>query len=155
MTLRAARQPVSLEAVIARVVKLFAIQAREKGLTLQNVGSASETIPGDEVKLTWALSNLVANAIRYTPAGGRIEVTAGSRDGTAVVSVSDTGPGIPPEQQDKIFERFAQPGAAGEAGAAGLGLAIVRDVVQAHGGRIRLNSGVGKGTRFTLELPKA
>jgi len=84
-----------------------------------------------------------------------VHLESESRDGTVAVSVSDTGPGIPVERQEKIFERFAQSGTAEEVGAAGLGLAIVRDVVQAHGGRIHLESRVGQGTRFTLELPRA
>lgn len=70
------------------------------------------------------------------------------------MSVRDTGLGIPPEQQERIFEPFAQSPGAGEPGSAGLGLAIVRDIVQAHGGRIFLDSAPGKGTRFTLELPR-
>jgi two-component system sensor histidine kinase KdpD len=155
MTIAVERKPVNLQAVIGRVVKLFAIQAAEKGVILDSSGAAADVVPGDEVKLTWALSNLIANAIRYTPSGGRVHLASESRDGTVVVSVSDTGPGIPPERQEKIFERFAQSGMAEEAGAAGLGLAIVRDVVQAHGGRIHLESQVGKGTSFTLELPRA
>ena len=131
------------------------MQASEKGVALESPGVDHETIPGDEIKLTWALSNLIANAIRYTPAGGSVRVATESKDGAVLVSVSDTGPGIPAEQQDKIFERFAQSASGGETGAAGLGLAIVRDVVQAHGGRIHLDSAAGKGTRFTLELPRA
>jgi two-component system sensor histidine kinase KdpD len=155
MTIAVERNPVNLKAVIDRVVKLFAIQAAEKSVTLDSSGAADGVIPGDEVKLTWALSNLIANAIRYTPSGGRVHLASESRDGSVVVTVSDTGPGIPVDRQERIFERFAQSGTAGEAGAAGLGLAIVRDVVQAHGGRIHLESQVGQGTRFTLELPRA
>jgi len=154
MTIAVERKPVNLQAMIHRVVKLFSIQAAEKGVTLDSSAAAADSVPGDEVKLTWALSNLIANAIRYTPRGGRVHLATESRDGAAVVSVSDTGPGIPPELQEKIFERFTQPG-GGEPGAAGLGLAIVRDVVQAHGGRIHLESQVGSGTRFKLELPRA
>ncbi len=154
MTIAVERKPVDVGSVIARVVKLFAIQASEKGLRLESDGSELPMIAGDEVKLTWALSNLIANAIRYTPSGGTVRIETDAKDGTLLLAVSDTGPGIPPEQQDKIFERFSQPANAGEAGAAGLGLAIVRDVVQAHGGRIHLDSAVGKGTRFTLELPR-
>jgi signal transduction histidine kinase len=71
-----------------------------------------------------------------------------------MVSVSDSGPGIAPDEQDRIFERYAQGTNGGTGGgAAGLGLAIVRDIVQAHGGRIHLQSALGKGTRFTLDLP--
>jgi two-component system sensor histidine kinase KdpD len=156
MTIAVERKPVDIRSVIERVVKLFAIQAREKGLTLESGAADRETIAGDEVKLTWALSNLIANAIRYTPAGGKVRIETDSNDGNLLVSVSDTGPGIAADQQEKIFERFSQSATTGgEAGAAGLGLAIVRDVVQAHGGRIRLDSAVGKGTRFTMELPRA
>jgi two-component system, OmpR family, sensor histidine kinase KdpD len=154
MTIAVERRPVDMNAVITRAVKLFRMQAREKGVSLERNSGGGEAVTGDEVKLTWALSNLIANAIRYTPRGGTVHVDTASSDGALLVSVSDTGPGIPPEQQEKIFERFAQSPEGGEAGAAGLGLAIVRDVVQAHGGRIRLESTLGRGTRFTLEIPK-
>jgi len=109
-------------------------------------------IVGDPTKITWAVSNLIANALRYTPHGGRVRVEVESDDGAVRVAVSDTGPGIAADRQERIFERFVQDGPDG--GAAGLGLAIVRDIVQAHGGRILLESTVGRGSRFTLELPR-
>jgi two-component system sensor histidine kinase KdpD len=156
MTIALERQNVDLGAVIAQVARLFALQARERGVTLATTAPAGGlTVAGDPTKITWALSNLIANALRYTPSGGRIVLDARAEDGGVLVSVSDTGPGIPPEQRERIFERFVQGQDGAETGAAGLGLAIVRDIVQAHGGRIRLESEVGKGSRFTLELPRS
>ena len=149
------RQTVDLRDPIQRAVRIFALQAQEKGVTIEaKVPSESLTIVGDPTKLTWAVSNLLSNALRYTPAGGTVRLEAMSHDGRVLVSVADTGPGIPPEQRERIFEPFAQLAEAGDTGAAGLGLAIVRDIVQAHGGRIHLQSAVGKGSRFTLELPQ-
>ncbi len=148
------RRPIDVAAVVERVAKLFAVQAHEQGVDLQVTAAAAGTIAGDETKLTWALSNLVANALRYTPQGGRVTLAAEPKNGAVLVSVADTGPGIAPERQERIFERFVS-GPDGGAGAAGLGLAIVRDFVQAHGGRILLDSAPGRGTRFTLELPRA
>jgi len=155
MTIALERRNVDLREIVPRAVKIFALQAREKNITLTvTLPDYGLTIAGDEIKLTWALSNLLANALRYTPAGGHVAVSASAADGCVLLNVSDTGPGIAPEQRERIFERFAQAAEAGEIGAAGLGLAIVRDIVQAHGGRIHLDSTVGRGSRFTLELPR-
>ncbi len=149
------RRKVDLRHIIPRVMKIFAIQAREKGITLDAALPPQDlSIVGDEIKLMWALSNLISNALRYTPEGGRVEVGASTQDGSVLVAVSDTGPGIPAEQRERIFERFVQAVDGGDFGAAGLGLAIVRDIVQAHGGRILLDSEVGRGSRFTLDLPR-
>ena len=155
MTIALDRRHVDLHAVIDRALKIFLIQAREKGIALHAiVPDGALTIAGDETKLTWALSNLLSNALRYTPAGGRVEVEALPEDDNVLIAVRDTGPGIPAEQRERIFERFAQATDGGEIGSAGLGLAIVRDIVQAHGGRIHLESAVGHGSRFVLELPR-
>jgi PAS domain S-box-containing protein len=155
MTIALERRDVDLAAVFGRVMKTFGHQAQEKQIALDvAVPAAGLTVPGDETRITWAISNLLANALRYTPSGGRIELRLAPSDGDVRITVSDTGPGIPPGQRDRIFERFTQGPDGGEMGAAGLGLAIVRDIVQAHGGRIQLESEVGSGSRFTLELPR-
>jgi two-component system sensor histidine kinase KdpD len=149
------RQNVDLGETIERAVKIFALQAQEKGVTLTTqIPSTGLTVVGDPTKLTWAVSNLVSNALRYTPAGGSVRIDAVCEDGRVLVSVTDTGPGIAAEQRERIFEPFAQAVDGGEMGQAGLGLAIVRDIVQAHGGRIHLHSELGQGSRFTLELPQ-
>lgn len=154
MAIAVGRGRVDLGALVERVRLLFAMQAEEKQIHITTGPAPNVVLEGDETKLTWALSNLVANALRYTPHGGRIHVTTGTTGDLVRISVHDTGPGIPLAQQERIFERFTQvPG--GDAGAAGLGLAIVRDIVQAHGGRVHLESAPGAGTRFTLELPRS
>jgi two-component system sensor histidine kinase KdpD len=148
------RESIEVRTVIDRVLRIFATQAKEKNVTIDVDTDVVGSVLGDEIKLTWALSNLLANALRYTPPGGRIVVEGKAEDGNVALSVSDTGPGIPPEQQERVFERFVQSGKGGDIGGAGLGLAIVRDIVQAHGGRILLQSTPGTGTRFTLQLPR-
>jgi signal transduction histidine kinase len=148
------RGEIELRTVVDRVARIFSAQARDKGVAIETSAADGSSVVGDEIKLTWAVSNLVANALRYTPPGGRIGLDARAVDGNVVLSVSDTGPGIPPDQQERVFERFVQSARAGDIGGAGLGRAIVRAIVQAHGGRILLDSAPGRGTRFTLELPR-
>jgi len=155
MSIALERQHVHLGDVVARCARIFGLQARERGVALETeVPDGDLRIAGDPTKILWALSNLIANGLRYTPRGGTVTIGASAENGLVRVCVSDTGPGIPAEQRERIFERFVQGQDGGEPGATGLGLAIVRDIVQAHGGRIFLDSEVGKGSRFTLELPR-
>jgi two-component system sensor histidine kinase KdpD len=155
MSIALERQHVHLGEVLERCARIFALQARERGVTIETaVPEADLRVGGDDTKLTWALSNLIANALRYTPRGGRVRLAATAANEAVRLSVSDTGPGIPAAARERIFERFVQSADGGEPGAAGLGLSIVRDIVQAHGGRIFLESDEGRGSRFTLELPR-
>ena len=110
--------------------------------------------PGGGVSRSYALLNLLSNAIKFTPNGGRIEVRAKPVNGSVEVSVTDTGVGIAPEDQDAIFEEFRQLGTADKkVEGTGLGLALSRKFVELHGGRIWVQSQVGVGSTFTFTIP--
>ena len=130
--------------------------ASEKDLALDvHVASDATTATADPTALRQVIANLVENAIRYTPAGGRVTVFS-SREGNGVwVGVSDTGIGIAPEHLPRIFERFyrVDPARSREAGGTGLGLAIVRHLAEAHGGRVRAESTLGRGTTVAAFFP--
>lgn len=147
----------NLTKLLEDFAKRFAIQASEKQIELEVRASTLPEIYGDPVKISWVVSNLMTNALRYTPQGGRVELLARPAGSERIrVEVKDTGPGIPPEVRDHIFERFAQYVIDGQPpGSAGLGLAIAKDIVNAHGGRIFVESQVGHGSKFIVELPIA
>jgi NtrC-family two-component system sensor histidine kinase KinB len=140
--------------LVSSVVKSLAIQAEQKQVKLQTQIAGPELgVMGDPIKLSWVVSNLVGNALRYTPGGGTITVSAQRWEDGVRLRVRDSGPGIAPQIRDHLFERFAQWSPNGfEAGAGGLGLAIVKDIVEGHGGRIFVESSAG-GSEFTVELP--
>jgi two-component system, NtrC family, sensor histidine kinase KinB len=149
----------NLEIDLCQLVRLvsnaFRLQADQKQVTLSaGVNALVPKIHGDPVKLSWALSNLISNALRYTPEGGAVSINSESGANAILLKVSDTGPGIPEQIKAHLFERFTQWNVNGsEPGSSGLGLAIVKDIVEGHGGRIFVDSNLGKGTCFTLELP--
>jgi two-component system, NtrC family, sensor kinase len=130
-------------------------RAGRRGITLQmNVDERLGQIQADERKVRQVVLNLLSNAIKFTPEGGRIEVRAVPMDGSVEVSVSDTGVGIAPEDQDAIFEEFRQVGTAEKkAEGTGLGLTLCRKFVELHGGRIWVKSQVGAGSTFTFTIP--
>jgi two-component system OmpR family sensor kinase len=122
----------------------------ERDFQLQAVGG---TLEADPDRLTQVLRNLVRNAVSHTNPGDRVTVTARSRDGRLEISVSDTGPGIPPDQLEQIFERFRRLDHSRSRGGSGLGLAIARAITEAHGGSIHAESAPGQGATFRIELP--
>ena len=128
------RRPIMLDEVVREISRPLAMQAREKGITLElKYSEQSLPIWGDPIKLPWVITNLVGNALRYTPAGGRISIEL-SQQGSAVRAiVSDTGCGIEGRALERIFEPYAQ-GAenSGQPGSAGLGLYITKEIVEAH-----------------------
>ena len=149
--------PVDLVQLVQTVIKGFALQAEQKHVRLEaNFDDFVPRIRADPLKLSWVVSNLIANALRYTPGGGAIAVSLNRTAFGVCLRVSDTGPGIPPQVREHLFERFAQWNVNGsEPGSAGLGLAIAKEIVTAHGGRIFVDSELGQGTRFTVELPQS
>ncbi len=148
-----ARERLDLARVAQDVAERFRLQAEEKNVALErNIGGVPP-VSGDPVKLSWVVSNLIGNALRYTPRGGRIEIMTGCAGDTVRLEVADSGPGIAPELRDYVFERFAQYGDGAEKGSAGLGLAIVKDIVVAHGGRIFVTGNLPVGSRFVVQLP--
>jgi signal transduction histidine kinase len=139
----------------AAIGQRLAIVAREKGVALRVEASPMPEVAGDGDRLAQVLTNLISNAIKYTPGGGAVTVRTCVRDGGVELSVQDTGVGIPPAELPRIFERFYQVDKArGPRRGTGLGLAIVHEIVQAHGGRITASSpGVNRGSTFTVWLP--
>jgi signal transduction histidine kinase len=109
-------------------------------------------VEGARDELLRMASNLIANAIRHTPAGTEVHAAVSVHDGEAELAVTDDGPGVPPELAPHVFERFVR-GGGDRAGSSGLGLAIVRAVAEAHGGSVRLETPEGGGARFVVRLP--
>jgi signal transduction histidine kinase len=113
------------------------------------------TLVGDEQQLSWVVSNLVNNALRYTEAGGRVTITARGEQDALLIQVNDTGRGIAPEHIGNIFDKFVQVKHSLDAtpGSVGLGLAIAKEVVEMYGGSIWVESELDKGSTFSFRLP--
>jgi len=145
--------PVSVEDCIRAPIERLRPQAERAGLDLQvSLPSNLPSVLGDAERLQQVVSNLVHNAIKFTPKGGRILVSAKVEMGEVIVSVSDTGIGIPKEMLPRIFERFFKADRSRSGGGTGLGLAIAKHIIQAHGGRIWAESTEGQGSTFYFSL---
>jgi signal transduction histidine kinase len=144
-----------LPLAIQNALTLVRERALRRGIALHHViDDRVADIRADERKVKQVLLNLLSNAIKFTPEGGRIDVRAAPADGMVEVSVTDTGVGIAPEDQETVFEEFRQVGTADKkAEGTGLGLALSRKFVELHGGRISVTSQVGVGSTFTFTLP--
>jgi signal transduction histidine kinase len=143
-----------VEAVLAAVQSLFQARAVEAGVELAATGDPGLAATADRERVVQVLSNLIGNALRFTPRGGRITVTGG-RDGPRVrFEVSGTGPGIAEDQIPRLFERYWQ-GRSSPRGSLGLGLYICKQLVAAHGGDIGVRSRPGDGSTFWFTLPAA
>jgi two-component system phosphate regulon sensor histidine kinase PhoR len=148
--------PCEIPEIISDVLRNYHLQAKEKEITFKiDVDDEMPVIMGHPVRLGQAISNLVGNALKYTPPRGRVTVAAQAENQKIVVQVSDTGPGIPPAKQAGLFGKFYKVGAKETRAQEGhgLGLAIVKSVVEAHGGRAWVESTVGQGSTFAFALP--
>jgi heavy metal sensor kinase len=152
---RVEHQAICWDRVIHGVADHMHVVAEEKGVTLDVADLAPCRVQGDEDHLRRLLFNLLDNAIKYTPAGGRVTVRTECLNGRASLRVSDTGVGISPEHLPRVFDRFyrVDPARGRETGGLGLGLAISRAIAESHGGTLEIESTLGQGTRLTLTLP--
>lgn len=151
------REPVSLADALERVAPLLQKEAEAKGLAWALEIRARPVVQADPDQMAQVWSNLISNAVKYTPAGGRVRVVLEERDGWAVGTVEDTGIGIAPEDLGRVFEEFYRTPQAKEVAprGTGLGLPLVKQIVEGHGGRITVESEVGRGSRFVFRLPSS
>ena len=145
------REAVDLAALARRIAEPY----RSQAIAVDVAAGDPVVLHADPVRLGQVVQNLLTNAARHTPAGGRIRVAVGIAGSEARLTVSDSGPGIPPDELERIFERFYRLDAARhhDGGGAGLGLAIVRRLVELHGGRVWATSETGAGATFEVALP--
>lgn len=153
-SMRLAHARVSVRALVDDAVSLFADEAEDKAVRLTAEAADGLAVVGDVTRLRQALANLIENAVKYTPPGGRVDVRARAADGDVVViSIHDTGEGIAAGDLPHVFERLYRAERSRSARGLGLGLSLVKAIVEAHGGRVRLESTLGEGTRADVILP--
>jgi signal transduction histidine kinase len=155
--LRLDRRAEPLGPIVGQALETVAPLARERGVELACAVPEPLVAPVDRRRIVAVLVNLLDNAVRHTPRGGRVELSGVGSDDEIVLGVSDTGEGIAPEHLAHLFERFfrVDPSRSRSSGGAGLGLAIAKALVEAHGGRIAATSELRRGTRVEVRLPRA
>jgi signal transduction histidine kinase len=149
--------PTDLRPLLRETIEIFTPMAEDDAITLQaQLATTLPAVPVDAVRLRQVLHNLLANALRHTPAGGTVTVASAATAAALTITIRDSGEGIAPEHLPHLFDRFyrADRARARDTGGAGLGLAIVRAIVQAHGGTVTAHSaGMGQGSTFVVTLP--
>jgi two-component system sensor histidine kinase BaeS len=149
--LRLHREPTDLGALLAETVAGFGAKADAASVSLGvSTAAGLPTLELDQARMHQVMGNLLANALRFTPAGGAVEVHAATGAGDVEITISDTGSGIAPDILPRVFDRFFR---AGDSGGSGLGLPIARSLVEAHGGSIEAESPAGGGTTVRIRLP--
>jgi len=149
------REPVQMENVLQYTLTTLEGQIKKKSISITTkIGDAIPTIRANPIRIRQMLDNLVGNAIKYTPNNGHVEIDLSSEDHQIILNVVDTGPGIPINEQGRIFEKFYRASnTPGDSVGTGLGLAIVKSIVDSHHGRVWVESTIGNGAAFCVVLP--
>jgi len=147
-------EDVNLNQLVEEVLEPYRLMAKERRLTLRiDLSPDTPVVRADPALLRRAIGNLLSNAFKFTPAGGSVEVISARHNTQARVSVRDTGPGIAPHEQGALFQKFRRTSSGRDVSGIGLGLYIVRRIVEAHGASVHLESQAGAGSTFTIDIP--
>lgn len=152
-TLRLERKPCDLRTMLLRAQDLYLEVAQEKQIEVTVEAGDPVSAEADAVHLGQALNNLVDNAIKYTPQGGKVRLSARLEHGRAIVDICDTGPGVPSSEREAIFRRLYRSDSSRTLRGFGLGLSLVKAIIEAHGGAVKVDEAPGGGARFRVELP--
>jgi signal transduction histidine kinase len=148
------REPERPRSLVLAALQMFEVEAAERSIELEaNVAASLPAVSADEGRIVQLLGNVMRNALKFSPDGSTITVGAQAGDSEVVFSVTDRGPGIPPENRARVFERYWRSADGARHRGAGLGLSIARGIAEAHGGRMWLESEIGGGTTFYFSLP--
>jgi signal transduction histidine kinase len=151
--LKLERERIDVASLLRSVAELYALVAEEKSIAIEVAPGASVEVQADPTRLRQIVANLVDNAVKYTPVGGKVSLGAETRDGRVCITVRDTGPGIAAEDQGKIWQRLYRGDHSRSQRGLGLGLSVVKALVEAHGGRVTAANQPAGGAVFTVELP--
>jgi signal transduction histidine kinase len=154
-TMRLQRERVNLSELVRQAVELYEEVAEEAQVAVENHASGDLWIDVDRIRMRQVIANLLDNAVKYTPPGGTVTVGAEQVPGAVMLFVRDTGIGIPEEEVPRIWERLYRGDKSRSERGLGLGLSLVKAIVEAHGGRVAVQSELGRGSRFELQLPGA